>query len=361
MPKIMIREKKTKVRIIDIARMAGVSAGTVDRVIHNRGKVSEDNLIKVRRVLDHVDYQPNMMARSLASGREYVIYVVIPAFREGEYWADVNEGCARAAGEVAAFNVSVRLLFFDQYDEQSFDRIVETLRRKNFDGVLVATLFAERVAAWSVELDCRGIPYVFIDAAIEGCNNLAYFGISSFDAGMVGARMLLARFDTRSDIVVGQMAYRGTNGSNQWRLREEGFHHYLRQRGFTGRIHHALLDIHTPERNFEVLDRLFEEYPAIEGAITFNSTCYILGNYLRARVRERVRLVGYDLIPRNEQMLREGVIDVLVAQRPESQGYHGVMALEEYLIGGRKINKVNNMPIDILMKENIQYYKNNNI
>ena len=54
------------VRIVDIARMAGVSVATVDRVIHNRGKVSEENLARINEVLRRVDYRPNLIARSLA-------------------------------------------------------------------------------------------------------------------------------------------------------------------------------------------------------------------------------------------------------------------------------------------------------
>ena len=48
--------------IKDIARMAGVSAGTVDRVLHNRGDVSEKSKEKVQKVLDEINYQPNVFA-----------------------------------------------------------------------------------------------------------------------------------------------------------------------------------------------------------------------------------------------------------------------------------------------------------
>ena len=48
--------------IKDIARMAGVSAGTVDRVLHNRGDVSAASREKVQKVLDEIDYHPNMFA-----------------------------------------------------------------------------------------------------------------------------------------------------------------------------------------------------------------------------------------------------------------------------------------------------------
>ena len=61
----------SNIRIVDIAKMAGVSVGTVDRVIHNRGRVSEENKKKVQAILEMVHYQPNLMARSLASKKQY--------------------------------------------------------------------------------------------------------------------------------------------------------------------------------------------------------------------------------------------------------------------------------------------------
>lgn len=72
--------------------------------------------------------------------------------------------------------------------------------------------------------------------------------------------------------------------------------------------------------NFTKLDEIFEANPNIEGAVIFNSTCYILGNYLKARAMQSVKLVGYDLIERNTQLLSEGVITALVAQRPNDRG-----------------------------------------
>ena len=66
------------IRIVDIAKMAGVSVGTVDRVIHNRGRVSEENRKKVQAILEMVHYQPNLMARSLAaSKKEYNLSNII--------------------------------------------------------------------------------------------------------------------------------------------------------------------------------------------------------------------------------------------------------------------------------------------
>ena len=119
------------VRIVDIARMAGVSVATVDRVIHNRGKVSEENLARINEVLRRVDYRPNLIARSLASGRRYTLCAVMPRFAPGEYWADFEAGIARAEAEAVRYNVTVRRFCFDQYDRSSFESLLETLRDRH--------------------------------------------------------------------------------------------------------------------------------------------------------------------------------------------------------------------------------------
>ena len=327
----MSDNEHTTVRIVDIARMAGVSVATVDRVIHNRGKVSEENLARINEVLRRVDYRPNLIARSLASGRRYTLCAVMPRFAPGEYWADFEAGIARAEAEAVRYNVTVRRFCFDQYDRSSFESLLETLRREEFDGAVIATLFAEMVEPFTRELDARA----------------------------VAARLLFDRLDPGADIVVGRIVHRGDAGSNQWRNREAGFRSYLEAHAFRGRLHYAALRLDDEACNGRVLDEMFRENPSIAGAVTFNSTCYILAGYLAARRRDGVRLVGYDVIRRNGEMLSAGVVTALVAQRPEAQGYRAVMALCEWLVEGRAPSKVNNMPIDILLKENIPYYKNN--
>ena len=67
-----------KIRIKDIAERAGVSVGTVDRVLHDRPNVSRPAREKVEKALQEMDYQPNMYASALAYNRSYTFYLLIP-------------------------------------------------------------------------------------------------------------------------------------------------------------------------------------------------------------------------------------------------------------------------------------------
>lgn len=354
-------KEPSNIRIIDIAEMAGVSVGTVDRVIHKRGRVSEENEKKVKAVLEKVDYQPNLLARSLASRKQYRIVAIIPSFSPGEYWEALSEGIDRAANEAEAYGVSITKLFFDQYDNQSFDRIIATLADEEADGVLIATLFTDSVIRLSHTLDAKGIPYVYVDSNITGKQQLAYFGTESYDAGVIAAKLLTNQINTQSDILISRIIHRGKNDSNQGTNRKNGFCQYLKESGFKGQLHEVELTIADPDYNFARLDEVFRTHRQIEGAVIFNSTCYILGNYLKAKEIKNIKLVGYDLIGKNTALLSEGVITALIAQRPEQQGYNGIKSLCNYLVLKQMPEAVNLMPIDILIKENLKYYANNKL
>src|SRR5438128_637812 len=95
------------IRIKDIARLAGVSIGTVDRVLHKRGKTSQEATSKVLSVLQKMDYKPNFIARNLGSNKELRIATLIPHAATDEYWVQCNKGLQDAANDWAHFNVSL--------------------------------------------------------------------------------------------------------------------------------------------------------------------------------------------------------------------------------------------------------------
>ena len=108
-----------RVRIKDIAKMADVSVGTVDRVIHGRSGVSESSRKRVEEILKQLDYQPNMYASALASNKKYAFACLLPLHEKGEYWTDVETGIHNAVETYSDFNVAVHLSYYDPYDIHS--------------------------------------------------------------------------------------------------------------------------------------------------------------------------------------------------------------------------------------------------
>ena len=73
--------------------------------------------------------------------------------------------------------------------------------------------------------------------------------------------------------------------------------------------------------------------------------------------RRNVQVMGYDMVHKNAECLRQGSISFLIAQHAYQQGYSCVDALFQAIVLKKKVNPVNYMPIELLMKENVEFYR----
>lgn len=347
-----------RIRIKDIARLADVSVGTVDRVIHGRSGVSESSRKRVEEILKQLDYQPNMYASALASNKKYSFACLLPQHLEGEYWTDVEKGISKALSTYSDFNTTVKTTYYDPYDYQSFVNASDAIIAQHPDGVMVAPTVREYTRIFTGQLTELDIPYIYIDSNIKDIPPLAFFGQNSRQSGYFAARMLMLLAGNEKEIVIFRKIHEGIVGSNQQENREKGFRQYMKE-------HHPAcnileLDLHA-ERNDEdalMLDNFFREHPTVRNGITFNSKVYIVGEYLHTREKNNFNLIGYDLLERNVACLKQGSVYFLIAQQPELQGYNGIKALCDHLIFKKEVNCINYMPIDLLTVETIDYYSN---
>ena len=91
-----------------IAERAGVSIGTVDRVLHDRPYVKAEVRERVLRVMEELDYHPNRMASALAtSGTPRKLALVQPEWEEGFVRDEMDAGAARFLEKYRDYNVSL--------------------------------------------------------------------------------------------------------------------------------------------------------------------------------------------------------------------------------------------------------------
>lgn len=350
-------KKKKNLRIVDIARMANVSAGTVDRVIHNRGLVSEEKRKRIEKILEENNYKPNIVASFLASKKHFKFAMIIPAFNSGEYWDLVQYGAKKAENELSDFNISVDYLYFDQFNEASFEDLLPRVVENSYDGVVIATLHREKVIELSKILDKKKKPYVFIDSNIPECNNISYFGIDSYTSGVIAAKLMLNLINQDDQIIIMQPIYKDNIISTQIENRESGFTDFLKQNNFKGRLEKIIFNP-SLDCSLQIKDSI--SLKKHTGIVTFNSRIYKIVDMLNKENVDfsRVHLIGYDSIERNLNALKKDYLKFLISQRSIQQGYESIKALSSYIVFGYKINKENLMPIDILIKENISFYQN---
>ena len=151
------------IRIKDIARLAGVSKGTVDRVLHERGRVSEEAYQKVMKVLREIDYKPNLIARTLSSNKHFRILALIPDPANDPYWAQTAEGLRQAEAEWAHYNITIEHYHFDQYIKESFEEKAQQALQAQPDGIVTAPIFYNEAIRFFDELKEASIPYVIFN------------------------------------------------------------------------------------------------------------------------------------------------------------------------------------------------------
>lgn len=341
--------------IKDIARLAGVSAGTVDRVLHQRGNVSESKRRQVQKVLDKIEYQPNVFAIGLAAKRPYRFVCLIPGHKEGDYWEAVIRGIQRAATEFNPFNVGVEYLYYDHADLISYQACCRQLLDNPADGVLIAPNFQEETCKLTEELDLKKIPYVLIDVNIERTHSICYIGQDSHVSGYIAAKLLLQSWEPGEEVALFLSGNRSCASEVQMQRRLEGFMSYLDEQGLQVPVHEVVLQPDATETNQATLEAFFTAHPQAVRGVVFNSRVYQVASYLRLQGRRLKGLVGYDLLERNIDYLQSGEADWLIGQRPALQGYCGVTALCHHVVFKKPVPEKQYMPIDVLMKENIAY------
>lgn len=336
--------------------MAGVSVGTVDRVLHNRGDVSVQSKEKVDRVLREINYTPNIYASALASKKTFTFLAIIPAFNKGDYWEKIKEGIIKAANELNDFRVKVDIRYFEQYNIASFCKAMESALADKPDGILAPPSLKAVTYEFACKMEQMNIPYVFIDSRIEDAHPLAYYGQHSYLSGCLAGKLLLSEKPQVEEIAIFSFYHLGQVPSNQISQRMAGFVSHMMEKKETCRLHRATLDIDSPEKNESILTETFNKSKGIEGAVIFSSRAYVVAEFLKKYNMNHITLIGYDLLDRNIACLRNDSIAYLIAQRPEVQGYRGIKALSDHLIFRKKVEAVNYMPMDILIHKNIDFY-----
>jgi LacI family transcriptional regulator len=346
-----------KIRIKDIARMAEVSTGTVDRVIHGRGEVSEDTRNKVNKIIKELNYQKDILASSLATRRSYLFAVLLPvSANDSEFWNSPSLGIEKAYDEIRHFGVNIKTYKFDQFDNKSFLEKCNVLLSDSPDAVLLAPIFVEESKKFLQECRVRSISVTLINSNLEQTEKLSFIGQNAFRSGMLGAKLLSFGMRQDGDLLILNLPGRKHN-QNHLVTRELGFRTYFEEtKHNVYNLRSIELEQFSDKSFYSKMNHAFKNF-RVKGIFVTNSRVYRAVDYLIKNDINNVRIVGYDLIPRNIQYLKEGRIDFIISQKPEEQGYRGIMNLFNYLLLNRNVEETQYLPMDILTKENIEYYE----
>ena len=353
---------KEKTRIKDIAERAGVSVGTVDRVLHNRPNVSPKALEKVQKALEEMDYKPNMYASALAYNKEYTFYCIIPKHESEAYWEEVEEGAQFSCDRLRDFRISCKIFYYNRFSAETFAKVMNDVLKQEPDGVIVVPSKIEVTRKYTDIMHDRNIPFILLDSYMPDLKPLAFFGQDSFASGYYAARMLMMMAPQEKEIMLMKQMRNGNVASKQQENRETGFRHYMHDHFPSVVIHEVNLSLDEKRENYDaILDAFFAEHPLVHHCITFNSKAHLVGEYLQRSNLRNIQIMGYDMVPKNAECVRQGSISFLIAQHAYMQGYACIETLFRAIVLKKEVEPVNYMPIELLSRENIDYYRRKNV
>jgi LacI family transcriptional regulator len=335
----------------EIAELAKVSIGTVDRVIHNRGRVAVETKARIEAIIEKHQFTPNPIARRLKRNRAYRFCAFLPRRdQDASYWGQALEGIQEGAGEIASLGVETEIIEYNRYSPACFQKAANALLEKKPDGIMLSPILPEQIKTLITQIEEQKIPYIFFDADLPGTNPTCAIGQDFFQGGYLAGRLMHLLAGTLTKPV----AVLDTHGQDYHIIRRrDGFLQYAGEQGFSTVVQ-EYSDYEGVEISVDEIALFLREHPNLAGVFITNCMAHRVAEAVkRQKIRRPFFLVGYDLIPKNRELLREGGIDVIISQRPEEQGRQALLYLYRHIVLGQHIPPQINIPLDIYLKENI--------
>jgi LacI family transcriptional regulator len=349
--------KPTNTRIKDIAIKAGVSTGTVDRVIHNRGHVAPDVQKKVLAIVQEMNYEPNLIARALGTNKSFRIAALIPDPAFDLYWLGPKEGVEKAFTGVKQYGISIEQFLFNPYDVESYIEQAKKITENRADGILLSPIFYRETMPFFLEWKAQNIPFVLFNTQISDSGAMSYVGQDSYQSGLLAGNIIHYGQAQACSVMIVHIDEEISNAAHLLN-KEQGFRDYFEQNKLNGQYEIIRIELKLSDLTefADVLGKLINDTPNLQSMYITTSKAYEIAGYLERKNLNHIKLVGYDLLPQNIQCLNKGYISFLINQNSKGQGYWGIQQLVNHLVFKKDVPVLKYLPLDVVTKENAVYY-----
>jgi len=316
--------------IKQIAMLAGVSRGTVDRVLNKRGSVNPATEKRIIDIAQAINYVPDLAGKTLALKKKQLKfgYIHFGSTSSNPFFCDIIRGIESRAAELADYGVTVTIKDspIDKPDEQV--HLIDELFDSGISGLVITPINHQVVAERLKKVTVAGIPVVTVNSDLPNSGRLAYVGSDYYNSGETAAGMM--------NIICGGEAKVGVIIGSPWVLC-----HSERLAGFRKRIETSYpgiqvvgLEVNHDDdlESFDVTRRLLEKNPQIDAlflaAAGVEGACRALE---KLDLHGKIKIISFDTTPIICEMVRKGVINATIDQEPFKQGAKPLSILMDYL------------------------------
>ena len=331
--------------VTEIAKLAGVSIGTVDRVLHNRGRVSPKTQEKIRKIIKQSGYQPDPIARHLKKHMQYHIGVLIPELDSGYgYWQMLYDGITNtAATELAAFSFTIVPFFFKRPLHTSLITQFKEMIDSNCCAYIIAPVMQEET---KVLLDTVAEikPYCFVDSPLPDCMPVSTIAQDPLKAGFLAGRLTQMIAGKPGTYIVLE-SYDEAYNQNE---RARGFTNWFNKSSVSGckvlRVVAKNADVQGIKKE---IDDLLAAIPDIAAICTVSVEVQFVAEHLKELGKTGITVTGFELVQKNYEALVDRSIDCIISQQPEEQGRTALRLLFRKLVYEEQPEKEISMPLEI--------------
>ncbi len=336
-----------KVTVKGLAKAAGVSRGTVDRVLHNRGAVKPEVAERVRQLARELGYVPNRAGRALAAFKTPIRIGAMLASIGNPFFDEVKLGISQAEEEFADLGLEVVLKEVEGYVESRHLEAIDYLVDHGCKALCLHTINTPAIQAKINELADQGIVVVLLNTEVENVRRLCYVGSNYSLAGATCAGMLsMCRHADPLNILIVSGSHLNL-GHNQ---RIQAFRHELERMQVNFKILGMLESNDSDIEAQKVTADFLKAHPEVNCVYVTGSGVWGVGSALIAHGDRSIIGIAFDEYYSNRQLLKEDILKFVVCQQPARQGYHAVKRAYQACAGQLSLEETDDFITDAIIK-----------
>lgn len=309
----------------EIAILAGVSRGTVDRALKNRSGVNKDTKEKILKIAEQYNYKPNLIGKALVYSGHYVPVDAILTSLGNPFFDDVKDGLFAAERAYGDYGIKLRLTELKGYNAKELIAALESLD-SSVKNVIITPVDNDELREKIEELTKKGLNIVTLSGDINAKGILTHIGCDCYKSGKIAGRLvgLFSEGKARLCIVTGSRLHPGH------RLRVEGVSQVAKEYSNI-----EITDVIENNDDSETAYRAMKKVLNNKNDIDF--VCITAGGVegtMRA-IKEGgrgIKVCAFDDIPATKAAMKSGDISATICQQPYEQGYNAVKSIYDKVI-----------------------------